>query len=190
MRVERVAIGAGHVQRRAERHDRVDARLAVQLAREQRERALAALGRADDVRRQARVLDHLARRARDQQLAVRDVGQRMAALGLVHVVRRHEHRHAFGGERVDLRPEVAPRAGIDARRGLVEQQELRRMQQARGERETLLPAAGQRARELLAAVREPEPLERALDGAAPIRAPRTRARRSRGSPRSTGPRRS
>jgi hypothetical protein len=53
---------------------------------------------------------------------------------------------------VHLLPELAPRLRVDARGRLVEQQQLGLVQHARGEREALLPAAGQRAGELVARV--------------------------------------
>ena len=56
----------------------------------------------------------------------------------------------LAGQRVDLVPELAPGLRVDARGRLVEQQELRRVHDAGGEREALLPAAGELARELLA----------------------------------------
>ncbi len=68
---------------------------------------------------------------------------------LVHVVRADEHRDALRGEPVQLLPEFAPRIGIDARGRLVEQEQARPVQHARRERQALLPAAGQRARELV-----------------------------------------
>ena len=76
------------------------------------------------------------------QLAVGDVRDLVTALGLVHVVGGDEYGEPFGGERVDLVPELAPRFWIDAGRRLVEQQELRARQRAGAEREPLLPAAG------------------------------------------------
>ena len=60
-------------------------------------------------------------------------------------------------ERVDLVPELTPRLGVDARGWLVEQQELRAGQRAGAKRKPLLPAAGQRARDLVLAAFEPEP---------------------------------
>ena len=86
-----------------------------------------------------------------QQIAVGDVGDLVTALGLVHVVGRHQHGEAVGGERMDLVPEVAARLGIDAGGRLVEQQQLRVGQRAGAEREPLLPAAGEFAGELLLA---------------------------------------
>ena len=57
-------------------------------------------------------------------------------------------RHALGGELVDLAPELAPRLGIDAGGGLVEQQQFGLGQDAGAERQALLPAARQRAGQL------------------------------------------
>ena len=84
----------------------------------------------------------------------------MAALGLVHVVGRDQHGDALGGEVVDLVPELAPRLGIDAGRGLVEQQQLRLRQDAGAERQPLLPAARQLAGKLIGAGGKPEPADR------------------------------
>ena len=89
----------------------------------------------------------------------------------------------------DLVPEIAPRLGIDARRRLVEQQQLRLVDQARRERQPLLPAARQRARELLRAIGEPEIVERRRRRAACAGRAGTSARRNRGSRGSSGPRR-
>jgi 3-oxoadipate enol-lactonase len=47
----------------------------------------------------------------------------VAALGLVHVVRAHEDGDALVREVVDVVPEVAPRAGVHPRRGLVQQEQ-------------------------------------------------------------------
>ena len=72
-----------------------------------------------------------------------------------------------GRERMNLVPELAPRLRIDAGGRLVEQQQLRIRQRAGAEREPLLPAAGERARELLLAALQAEPrdhLARAFSG--------------------------
>ena len=87
-------------------------------------------------------------RALRHQPAVGDVGELVAALGLVHVVRADQHRDAARGERVQLLPELAARLGIDAGGRLVEQQQLGLVQHARGERQALLPAARERPGEL------------------------------------------
>ena len=98
-----------------------------------------------------------------QKLAAREIADFMAAFRLVHVMRADQHGHPAGGETVDLVPELAPRFGIDARGGLVEQEQPRRVQHAGGKREALLPAAGQLARELTGALSEAKPLERLAD---------------------------
>jgi hypothetical protein len=48
----------------------------------------------------------------------------MAALRFIHVVGRDKDGEAFGGERMNLIPELAPCLGVDACGGLVEQQKL------------------------------------------------------------------
>ncbi len=80
----------------------------------------------------------------------------MAALGLVHVVGGDHHRQPAGGEGVDLVPEVAPRLGVHAGGGLVQQQEARLVQHRGRERQPLLPAAGQRTRGLFPARFQPQ----------------------------------
>src|SRR5271169_5691416 len=81
----------------------------------------------------------------------------MAALSLVHVMGRDQHREAVAGELVDLGPELAAGLRIDAGGRLVEQQQLRVRQRAGAEREPLLPAARERAGELFLATLEPKP---------------------------------
>jgi hypothetical protein len=89
-----------------------------------------------------------------QELAAREIADLVAALRLVHVMRADQHGHAVGGEIVDLVPKLAPGFGIDARGGLIEQEQAGRVQQAGGKREALLPAARQLTRELPRALRE------------------------------------
>ena len=108
--------------------------------------------------------DHLLDGAVHQQFAIGDIGDLVAALGLVHVVGGDQHGEAVGGQRMDLVPEFAPRLGVDARGRLVEQQQLRARQRAGAERQPLLPAAGQIARELLLAAGQAEPLDRRARG--------------------------
>ena len=64
---------------------------------------------------------------------------------------------------MDLIPEVAPGFGIDTRRRLIEQQELGLVHDAGGKRQALLPAARQRAGELVAAARQAQMLEAVVD---------------------------
>ena len=98
---------------------------------------------------------HLAGVALDDDVPVGEIDDAVAALGLVHVVGRDQHGEAFAGEVVDHVPELAARLGVDAGGRLVEQEELRLVQDAGGEREALLPAAGELAGELAAPVGEP-----------------------------------
>ena len=166
---ERGRIVRRDVQRGAERHDGLHAVRLAQLAPEERQRVLGIAAAGDDVGREPRMRDHLGRGALDQQAAIGEVRELVAALGFVHVMRADQYRHPFGGEIVDVLPEIAPRLRVDARGRLVEEQELRLVQEARGERQPLLPAARQRARELVAARRQPQALERSIHGVAPVR---------------------
>ena len=102
-------------------------------------------------------------RAAGQHLAIGDVADAVAALGLVHVVGGDQHGQPAARQPMDLVPEFAPRLGVDAGGGLVEQQQLRLVHDAGGERQPLLPAARQSARQLVAARRQAEFLERARD---------------------------
>src|ERR1035438_2306062 len=98
-------------------------------------------------------------RTRGQQDAVADIGQPMAAFRLIHVVGGNEYRDAGGREAVDFLPEVAPGLGIDARGGLVEEEQLWSMQEAGSQGETLLPAAGESAGKLIATAGEAQFLQ-------------------------------
>ena len=152
---QRVTVRPADMERGAEGRGGGDARHVAQL------RCKAVGARAGrDQRRQAGVRDDLVRRAARHQPAIGDVGDLVAALGLVHVMGGDEHGDALRGQRVDLVPEGAPRLGVDARGRLVEQQQLRLVQHAGRKRQALLPAAGQRARQLVLARGEAQPLER------------------------------
>ncbi len=152
--VEGLRIAAGHVQAGAERGHHVDAGHAQQLLGERLQ-----VGAAHRVGAQVRLRDHLLDGALRQQLAVGDVGDLVAALGLVHVVGGDQHAHALGGELVDLAPELAPRLGVDAGGRLVEQQQLGLGQDAGAERQALLPAARQLAGQLALAALQAQPLD-------------------------------
>ena len=80
-------------------------------------------------------------RADVEQLAAEDERQPVAALGLVHVVRGHEHRRALGREAVDLVPELAAAHRVDAGGRLVEEQQRRLVD---GRRRRAPPAASSR----------------------------------------------
>ena len=147
----------------AERRDHLDARALAQLFGESGE-ILA----GDLPGMQRRLPDDLVRSALGQELSIGDIGEAMAALRLVHVVRADEHRDALGGERVELVPELAPRLRVHACGRLVEQQQLGVVQQAGGEREPLLPPAGERAGELLRPRAQTEPFEPLAHAALPV----------------------
>ncbi len=120
----------------------------------------------DQVVRRAGGDDFLGRAAREQ-FAEGDVRQAVAALRLVHVVRGDQEGQALGGEPVDLLPEIAARLRVHAGGRLVEQKQFRLVDQAGGERQALLPAAGELAGQLVPPRGQPEPVE-AL-GARPAR---------------------
>ena len=90
--------------------------------------------------------------AEHEQLRHVDVADVGAALGLVHVVGRDEQRHPAGGKLEEQIPQLPAGDGVDARGGLVEKQQLRLVDQRAGQREPLLPSAGERAGELVEAV--------------------------------------
>ena len=92
--------------------------------------------------------EHLGLAFRSDAAAVED-REPVAALRLVHVVRRDEDRRPARDEREQVLPEIAPALRIDGARRLVEQQELRLVQRRGAEREPLALAAGERARALL-----------------------------------------
>jgi hypothetical protein len=106
----------------------------------------------------------LRRRALGQHLAIGDVDQLVAALGLVHVVGGHQHRHAFIGQAVDLVPEVAPRLRVDAGGGFVQKQQAWLVDHAGGQGQALLPATRQRPGQLLLARGQAQLLQRLVHG--------------------------
>src|SRR5216683_4761983 len=71
----------------------------------------------------------------------------MASLGLVQVRRRVDDRHALTHQRIQHRPEFAPRNRIDAVGRLVEQQHLRRVNQRAYQSKLLLHPTRELARE-------------------------------------------
>ena len=103
---QRRGVVAADVQHGAERHRLLHAGLLAELLGE-----LEQIRAADRPGRQMRLRDHLGDRAVREQLAVEDVGEPVAALGLVHVVRGDEERQPLAGELVDLLPEIAARLG-------------------------------------------------------------------------------
>ena len=139
-------------------------------------------GPADSVGAQTRALDHLRNGAFRQELAVGDVGDLVAALGLVHVVGRDQHRHAIRRELVDLAPELAPCLRVDARRRFIEKEQIGRRKDAGAKRQALLPSARKRAGELHLPALEPEALDRLFAQHRPDRECRRSEQRTPGSP--------
>ena len=71
------------------------------------------VGAMDRPRGQPDVGDHLGDRPVDQQIAVGNIGQPVAAFRFVHVMGGDEKRQALGGQQLNLLPEIAPGLGID-----------------------------------------------------------------------------
>jgi hypothetical protein len=110
------------------------------------------------------------RRAPVELGAAEDERQPMAALGFVHVVRRDEHGRALGRDAMDVVPELATAHGIDAGGGLVEEEERRRVDRRAGERDALLPAARERAGDLLTTCAEADRFDTRRDTRRDLRA--------------------
>src|SRR6516165_9138147 len=89
------------------------------------------------------IAGHLIGRALRDDMAVRKIDDTLTAFGLVHVVGRDEGSQTFARHVVNGIPEFAPGFGIDTGGGLVEQQQLWLVQYTGGERQPLLPAAGE-----------------------------------------------
>ena len=80
-------------------------------------------------------------------------------VGLLEVLRREEHGRARVGERADDVPQLAPAAGVESRRRLVEEEDLGRDDEAEREVEAAAHAAGVGADALGRGIRQPEALE-------------------------------
>ena len=76
----------------------------------------------------------------DQPAAEDDAGAIAELRGLVEVVRGQQDRGALGLERPDELPELAPSLGVEARGGLVEEQQLGPPDDAEGDVDAALPA--------------------------------------------------
>src|SRR5438552_18168322 len=79
-----------------------------------------------------------------------------------------EKRQRLGGELMNLLPKIASRFWIDTRCRLIQQQQFRAMNEARGKSETLFPPARKLAGELVFAFRQPELLDAFTHGLSPI----------------------
>ena len=92
----------------------------------------------------ARLARHfLAGRAAREQPPPRHVGQPVTTLGLVHVMRGDQKREPRRRQHVDLLPEIATGLGVHTGSRFVQQQQLRLVHQAGGQRQSLFPAARQ-----------------------------------------------
>src|SRR5690625_3790492 len=81
------------------------------------------------------------------------------AFGLLHVVRRVQHRHALDGQRLDGLEDRVARLRVDADRRLVEDEQLGPVEEPDADVEAALHAAGELLRRVLGAVGEPDELE-------------------------------
>ena len=99
--------------------------------------------------------DQLARRADGDGLAVRHDRDLVAeALGLLDVVRAHQDRDALGAQPVDQRPQLLADLRVEADGRLVEQQQLRLVQQRAGDQQAPAHAAAELVDLRLAALGE------------------------------------
>jgi len=83
------------------------------------------------------------------QLAGGHESQAVALLRFLQIVGGHQDRGAGIGEAVDHPPEGAPRERVDSGSGLVQEQHTGLVHDRRAERDTLLPASRQAARDLV-----------------------------------------
>ena len=98
------------------------------------------------------------------ELSFVEDGEAVAALGLFHQVRGHDHRDLFlVAQDLEILPQVAARAGIEAGGGLVEQQNGGMVEQSLGQFQAALHAAGESLGFLPGAVGEPDPAQHFLD---------------------------
>lgn len=104
------------------------------------------------------------RRAERYQIAFIQDGETIAALGFFHQVSGDNHGDMLLiPENRQILPKVAPGAGIEARRGLVEQQYFRMMEQAFGEFDAALHASGESFHKIGGTVEQPHPSEDFID---------------------------
>ena len=109
-------------------------------------------------------LQHLARRVLGDELARAPLGDDLRLvhdheavaqlLGLVHVVGRQDQRHALLLEPVQAVPEQVPRLRVEARGRLVEQQQVRLVDEAPGDRQAPLHPARERLHLVARALRQ------------------------------------
>ena len=111
--------------------------------------------------------DQLARRAQGDDLALVDDGDAVAEpLGLVHVVGGEKDGSAAVLQVPDDLPELAAGLGVEARGGLVEEEELGISDQRDGDGEPLLLAAGKLLDQGVGLALQRDPGDRLVDGQA------------------------
>ena len=108
--------------------------------------------------------DLLGRRIQENLAGVDDDDAIGLLASLGQVVRGEEERAAFRGLGVHRVPECAPRQGVHAGRGLVEDQEVRVAGQREGESHALYLAAGQLVERALGELRQVRALEELVGG--------------------------
>ena len=108
--------------------------------------------------------DELARRALAKRAPVRHDHHPVAqSLGLVHVMRGQQHRGAVGAERADARPQRMAHRRVEPRRRLVEDQQLRPVDQRRRHGEATPEAARQPLCQHIGVASQIEEVEQLLD---------------------------
>ena len=85
------------------------------------------------------------------------------AAGLAEEVGGEHHGAALGGQLVDEGDDVAGAGGVEARGGLVEEEELGVVQQGPGQGDPLALSGGEAAGEVVASLGHAEPLEQLVD---------------------------
>ena len=111
---------------------------------------------------------HVFCRARGHHRAVGNVSKAVAAFRFIHVVRGDQYRDASSREAVNFLPEITPCFRVDASSRFIKQQKFRLVQQARGQRQSLLPAAGKTASQLFAPTGKAKVFQRLIDHLAAI----------------------
>src|SRR5579872_185713 len=106
----------------------------------------------------------LCRRSERHEISFVHDGEPVAALRLFHQMRRHKHRNAlFIAQNLQILPQVAARSGIEAGRGLIQQQDCRMVEQSLGKLDAPLHSAGERLYPLLCSIGQSDPRQNLPD---------------------------
>ena len=104
------------------------------------------------------------RRAQGHQISFIHDGQAVAALGFFHQVRRHQHGHLFFvAQDLQILPQIAAGARIQARRWLIQQQDSGMVQQSFRQFDAALHAPGERFDSFFGAIRKADAVENFSD---------------------------